>query len=306
MIRKNRWIFLLLLLRPLLAQEVLFQQKCIDYDGTEHVLLRSYPSSKESLLVNTQNLKTLVHSFKTIPKFFPCQQNTPYQNLKRAALKVPKSISNRGLKTGYKEACVLSVDMCPSRKKGFESDFFQTLIRIREGYPVAISITKKWALTHRIAFEQLKAWDDKKILDITWVNHGAMHPYQKGVKNEKNFINLEGVDFKKEVLENEAFLIKEGRVPSVFYRFAGLVSNEEVYECLVKGLGLIPLGSSAWLAKGESIQKRSIVLVHGNKNEPLGIRLWSQMHNRLPVIGLQEMFIREPGKALLFILWRNP
>ena len=38
------------------------------------------------------------------------------------------------------------------------------------------------------------------------------------------------------------------------------------------GLGLIPLGSDAWLAKNEWPREGSIVLVHANGNEPLGVR----------------------------------
>ena len=36
--------------------------------------------------------------------------------------------------------------------------------------------------------------------------------------------------------------------------------------------GLIPIGSDAWLAKGQPVHKGSIVLIHGNGNEPVGIK----------------------------------
>jgi len=36
-------------------------------------------------------------------------------------------------------------------------------------------------------------------------------------------------------------------------------------------LSLIPIGSDAWLAKGEQPRPGSFVLVHGNGNEPAGI-----------------------------------
>jgi hypothetical protein len=35
--------------------------------------------------------------------------------------------------------------------------------------------------------------------------------------------------------------------------------------------GLIPIGSDAWLAKGQPVHAGSIVLIHGNGNEPIGI-----------------------------------
>jgi len=36
---------------------------------------------------------------------------------------------------------------------------------------------------------------------------------------------------------------------------------------------LIPIGSAAWLAKGETPRAGSLILVHANGNEPEGIRL---------------------------------
>ena len=41
----------------------------------------------------------------------------------------------------------------------------------------------------------------------------------------------------------------------------------------VNELSLIPLGSDAWLAKGEAPRKGSFILVHGNGNEPKGVKL---------------------------------
>jgi len=48
-------------------------------------------------------------------------------------------------------------------------------------------------------------------------------------------------------------------------------------ETLIRQLGdwgLIPLGSKAWLAKGEKAGANSIILIHGNKNEPAGEKLF--------------------------------
>lgn len=303
----NRLLLLSLYMIPLLAQEIVFNQRCTEYKGVEYALLRTLGPSQRVLLVNTVNLGTLIRPTKELSSFKQCQQNSPYQNLKRAVLNEPSGVTNRGLKNGFKDAYALTVDMCPSSKKGFELDLFKTLLKSKKRFPVTISMTKKWAIEHPAEFKRLKAWDDQKKLDITWMNHGASHPYRPNVPIEKNFINLEDVDFEKEVVENELFLIQEGRVPSVFYRFAGLVSNEKDINYLVKDLGLIPIGSLSWLAKGEKVQKGSIVLVHGNKNEPLGVKLWLKSQSRLPVIGIADMFatnmVREP---ISFIFLKTP
>lgn len=41
--------------------------------------------------------------------------------------------------------------------------------------------------------------------------------------------------------------------------------------------GIIPLGSDAWLAKGQPANSGSIVLIHGNGNEPLGVADFIQL-----------------------------
>ncbi|MFC2074245.1 hypothetical protein ACFLR3_03235 [Campylobacterota bacterium] len=274
----NRVLLLSLLLMPLLAQEIVFKQSCVEYKSVEYAVLRTLGKSQRVFLVNTGNLETMIRPIKEFSRFKQCQQKSLYKDLKNAVLNEPKSITNRGLKNGVKDAYALTVDMCPSSKKGFELDSFKTLLKSKKSFPVTISMTKKWAVNHPAEFQQLKAWDDLNKLKITWMNHGATHPYRRNVPIENNFINLEGVDFKKEVLENEKFLIQEGRIPSVFYRFAGLVSNEKDLKCLVEELGLIPIGSLAWLAS----------------------------QKRLSVIGMPDMFVAETMREhISFIFLKN-
>ncbi|MDO7744704.1 MAG: polysaccharide deacetylase, partial [Pedobacter sp.] len=59
-------------------------------------------------------------------------------------------------------------------------------------------------------------------------------------------------------------------LPSVFFRFPGLVSDQQVAD-KVLAYGIIPVGSDAWLAKGQQPSAGSIVLIHGNGNEPVGV-----------------------------------
>ncbi|MFZ4412187.1 MAG: hypothetical protein ACOYOV_03810 [Bacteroidales bacterium] len=75
---------------------------------------------------------------------------------------------------------------------------------------------------------------------------------------------------KEEILGNEILMIKNGLEPSVFFRFPGLISDYELLY-IVYGFGLITIGSDAWLAKGNPAHKGSIVLIHGNGNEAIGV-----------------------------------
>jgi hypothetical protein len=72
-----------------------------------------------------------------------------------------------------------------------------------------------------------------------------------------------------EVFGNEVSLLSAGVTPSAYFRFPGLVSNQKTMS-FVSESGLITLGSQAWLAKGERPSFGSIILIHGNRNEPVG------------------------------------
>ena len=86
-----------------------------------------------------------------------------------------------------------------------------------------------------------------------------------------NFLLEHGTDMNYEALEAEKLMLKNGLVPSVFFRFPGLVSDQQLV-FKITGFGLIPIGSDAWLAKGQQPQAGSIVLIHGNGNEPVGVQ----------------------------------
>jgi hypothetical protein len=69
-----------------------------------------------------------------------------------------------------------------------------------------------------------------------------------------------------------------------------LVANEAALS-ITQELGLIPLGSNAWLNKGEKPQPGSIVLIHGNGNEPRGVHLFMK--------ALEQKKLSEPFRELL-------
>ena len=201
---------------------------------------------------------------------------TPYIRTLDRSTAPPWPIQNQGVTHAPEpvDGWILSVDLCPSHRP-FEQAFFQTLMA-RAGapgrpVPVAISITGTWLKTHPAELAWLKEQSAARRLAITWVNHSEHHPYTPGVPLEKNFVLTPGTDFRSEVLTLEERLLAEDLLPSPFFRFPGLVSNETVVRQL-KEMGLIPLGSDAWLAKGERPKSGSIILIHGNGNEPPGIR----------------------------------
>lgn len=186
------------------------------------------------------------------------------------------NLQNAGLTHGDspREGLFLTVDLCPSRRP-FERELFVVLGEIAgksgEAAPVAIAISGHWLGKHPEETAWLKGEAASGRLAITWVNHSYSHPYDPARPYRFNFLLSVGVDFEAEVLATEKLLIENGLIPSAFFRFPGLVSDRALLKKL-RQLSLIPLGSDAWLAKGETAANGSIVLVHGNGNEPQGIK----------------------------------
>ena len=107
-------------------------------------------------------------------------------------------------------------------------------------------------------------------LNITWVNHTFSHLYFHDLAYNKNFLLFKFTNIKNEIFATEKLLLEHNQIPSVFIRFPGLISNSKILKKTRK-LGLIPLGADAWLAKNQIPQNGSIILVHGNSNEHVGI-----------------------------------
>lgn len=168
----------------------------------------------------------------------------------------------------------LTVDLCPSSKP-FEKAFFQILVTMvdnsKHAIPLAIGIAGNWMLKHQKEMEWLIAQEKANKLQIIWLNHTFSHVYRRGVPFDENYLQTLESDFDHEILDVEKILLEKGETPSVFFRFPGLLADKKLILKL-HTFGLIPVGANAWLAKGEAAKNGSIILVHGNSNEPFGIR----------------------------------
>jgi hypothetical protein len=141
---------------------------------------------------------------------------------------------------------------------------------VEQPVPIALSITGVWMRDHARDLEWLKEMNIKGEIAITWINHSFNHRVSINLPLKQNFLLQPGTDINFEVLGTEQAMLKNGLLPSVFFRFPGLVSDQQlIYK--ITDFGLIPVGSDAWLAKGQQAQPGSIVLIHGNGNEPTGV-----------------------------------
>lgn len=247
------------------------------------------------LTTNTQTLQTKVLSLDA-SKLMPLDERflqTPFaKQLSSATASYVKGGAIQSV-TAHDKAIYLTMDLCPSSKKGYEGDFIEKLTKQNGKTPIAIALSSAWKEHHAKEFEALVK---NPLLEITWVNHTHTHFYDPKLVERQNFLLRHNTDVKGEILGLEKTLLEEGITPSVFFRFPGLIADEKLMRELRETYFLIPLGANAWIAKNEPIQKGSIILIHGNKNEPQGITM---MEKKLPEVlktyrfkPIQEAFVK--------------
>lgn len=263
---------------------------CADGAGAPKIAIRQYEldAVPQVLLVDPRTFATSVAQPTSLHWLAPDAaqtQQTPYYRALIHYTAPPFRLQNGGATRAdhATDGMFVTVDLCPS-SRGFEQELFEALTGLPQAkagpVPVAIAVTKRWMDSH----EEAMAWFLAEVaggrLSVTWVDHSATHPYQPQARLERNFLLTPGSDLEREVLATEQALLARGVVPSVFFRFPGLVSDKGLMEKL-RALSLIPIGSDAWLAKGEKPAGGSFILVHGNGNEPAGVKLLlSLLQNR--------------------------
>ncbi|MEN9353938.1 MAG: hypothetical protein RL318_1263 [Fibrobacterota bacterium] len=171
------------------------------------------------------------------------------------------------------QGIVLSVDLCPSRKP-FDRRLLRRLFEVfpaGQAIPVSFAVSGEWLRRHGADLAWLQALERSGRIKSTWINHSDHHHFRKGMPARRNFLNLPGTNVEAEILGAESEMLRHGCLPSAFFRFPGLV-DDSLLSARVLRTGLLPVGSDAWLAKSQAPRLGSIVLVHGNGNEPAGVR----------------------------------
>jgi hypothetical protein len=262
------------------------ENRCYLGDGREYRLLRSFrmDSKKMVLRVETSTLTSSMDGEDRNLSFRECNRSSRYSKLLDLSSSPPYPLENDGLVAGD-DGVFITTDLCPSSKKFYERRVYKFLAGMKRsqkgfnGVPVTLFITKRWIEEHKKAFQELKSWDENGTLSIVWGNHTAYHHYHPKAPLNRNFVLSPEENLTRDVFDLEIELIKNGLVPSIFFRFPGLVSDKKSVE-MIKDLGLIVVGSNCWLAKGQKIKRGSIILLHGNGNEPKGVDMFLKALNR--------------------------
>jgi len=226
----------------------------------------------DTQILRADKLKTNAISWQ---KLYSDYATTSYIKALAYAKNQSFALQDAGIIHGWpkEKGITLTIDLCPSHKP-LDRIIFTSLLsefgKIEKPVPIALSITGRFMLDHSDDIEWLKDLETNGDIDITWVNHTYNHHYDPKIPLAENFLLEPGTNIDFEVLQIEIALIERQLLPSVFFRFPGLVSDNSVTNNIIN-YGLIPIGSDAWLAKGQKANAGSIVLIHGNGNEPVGV-----------------------------------
>ncbi|MDQ1088443.1 polysaccharide deacetylase [Siphonobacter sp. SORGH_AS_1065] len=250
--------------------------------SNEYLILRKWQegSTEKYWAVHPKTLQTMVLENVTVK---PMDKNearswigrTPYGRALYTEQTRAGALQDAGLTRTQpnEKGFSLTMDLCPSHKP-LTRTVFEDLIAAFEPeekpVPITITITGLWMQSHADDLQWLKNLEKRGDLRITWVNHSFHHQYDPKLPLTRNFLLSKGTNMASEVLLNEQAMIQNGLLPSIFFRFPGLISDQSIFDDVLN-LGLLPLGSDAWLAKGQKVQPGSIVLIHPNGNEPVGI-----------------------------------
>lgn len=229
----------------------------------------------ETSIVYKENIKLKDSVSSSLKSSFKFLQDSLIQNMKLTKNYLQNQWVKHALNPKNDEI-YLSADFCPSEKHWFESDILEKFMEKWHKH-VAIALTEAWYKNHKKDFAKLiqrqKSWK----MYITWVNHTKTHPYHHWVSYDKNFILSHWLNLHNEIVDVEKLLIKYWEIPSIFLRYPWLISNIDIHKKVIYKYNLIPLWADAWLAKWEKPKEWSIVLIHGNKNEPRWIVLMKKL-----------------------------
>jgi hypothetical protein len=184
-------------------------------------------------------------------------------------------LDNAGLTRGRGDGAFLTGDLCPSHRP-LDRSFLASLEQKGQATPIALSVSGRWIEQHPQDFFWLRREKAEGRLAIAFVNHSFHHPYRPGIADSRNFLLVDGVDMRTEIVDVEKLLIANGEVPSVFFRFPGLISDRALMEDL-REASLIPLGAEAWLALTGAATPGGVILVHPNGNEPFGLNVFQNL-----------------------------
>lgn len=258
------------------AQVAQLQVKNISCMNGDKVVRSLLYNQEPSYIIFTPQLTTKIIKQQDLA-CTPIESNQ-FDQLLNSVYQPPFPLQNDGLISGNAQnGYFLTMDLCPSHRPGWDQEIISGIAKLEQIKTpklinIGIAISGEWIVHHPKTFNFLISENHKQI-NIIWINHTFSHPYFPQTPLPLNFMLAPKANLDQEILKWETLLLEHDQVISPFFRFPGLISNESLMAKL-KTYNLIPLGTQAWMAKGEIPKPGAIILLHGNENEPQGIKLF--------------------------------
>lgn len=257
--------------------------RCVNEGGVSQLATRRGRVGEEALLllVDAETLKTQVGRAAC----WRCAETSDAQEAETRFLRAvegagaepdtPKALVNMGLVHGEGGGSFLTGDLCPSSRP-LDRSFLELVAKEGAGTPIALSVSGGWMLHHAEDLDWLRDKVENGALAVTWVDHSYSHPFVKNRPKEETFLLTKGLDIDAEIFETERLMLMNGLTPSVFFRFPGLISDASLMQRL-RERHLVALGADSWIAMGPRPRPGSIMLVHPNGNEPVGLKIFARL-----------------------------
>ena len=272
-------------IRTILPGETLLIRRSATVDGVRSVIVTECGPGLESYLVPVEDLAGSTEPGRA--------EGTTWQGVRRwfhrrtdegAALRY-------GSRRSLTRSVCLTVDLCWSLRP-LDPDLIglicETAAARGRPVPVALFVSGRWVEQHPDEMSTLVALATNGAADVTWGLHSWEHP-----KTPTGMTEWTAARIRQDTTRLEQLLLSWGIVPTVYYRFPNLVHDRERLGAIL-ALDLLPIDCDSWLAvrdrargtvRGELFGRLpaagSVLLVHGNGNEPVGIRLlreWLDAH----------------------------
>ncbi len=294
------------------AYQIYFAVYRDDLKAEKKLILRKFflEGKEYFLIVDPQTLNTgIIEASEKSPRRITWQEvnlefkNAPYIRLIDSSIKYSNKLQDAGITHVMpdQKGIDLTVDLCPSHRP-LDKRIFTSIIaefeKIDHPVPLAISVSGLWMEKHQEDLNWLKKLIREKKITVEWINHSFHHKVSVNEPLKENFLLEKGTDINEEILDTERKMIEEGLMPSCMFRFPGLVSDKSLYE-KVTSFGLIPIGTDAWLAKGQKAYDGSIVLIHGNGNDPVGVNDFLKLiRNKSPEVQEKDWLLFDLRQSL--------
>lgn len=250
--------------------KLLLRRTCV-VDGVPSAIVTTIDSQLKSYIVAEKILRTC--SLKS------SLRDSMYE--KYRAWFISQLSQKKALLCGFRnllenKVC-LTIDFCWSMRP-IEQELVKALIKhsgegCKEIHPLFF-MSGRWLEQHPEEMHNLIVLGNCKNINPVWGGHSWAHPKSGELMNDFT-LPL----FQEDTLRAEMVLLEWGIVPTVFYRFPGLFHDQVHLEKTIE-LDLFPIDCDSWQARlvnneknpfAQPIRAGSIILVHGNGNEPAGI-----------------------------------